>query len=115
LISEGADLLLLWSSFHLSLLALLYCAVMTFKYFFNRQGRLGAALGRLSYGVYIVHIAALGPIALVLLGINIPGILKYPLLALTTWVGCNLLVYVYWKTVKVKLGEVQQPVMRQVS
>ena len=97
LVSEGADLLLLWFGFHLSLLALLYCAVTTFKYFFNRQRPLGAALSRLSYGVYIIHIAVMGPIALVLLNLDIPGLLKYPILTVTTYVGCNLLVYVYTK------------------
>jgi surface polysaccharide O-acyltransferase-like enzyme len=98
LISESADLLLLWSGFHLSLLALLYIAVMTFKFFFNKQGRLGAVLSGLSYGVYIIHIAVMGPIALVLLEIEIPGLLKYPILALSTWVTSNLLVYAYKKS-----------------
>jgi hypothetical protein len=100
LISEGTDILLLWFGFHLSLLALLYCAVTTFKYFFNNQGRLGAALGGLSYGVYIIHIAVTGPIALFLLTIDIPGLLKYPILAVTTYVASNLLVYTYYKTVE---------------
>jgi len=95
LVSEGADLLLLWFGFHLSLLALLYCAVTTFKYFFNRQRRFGAALSRLSYGAYIIHIAVMGPIALVLLKLDIPGLLKYPILTVTTYVGCNLIVYAY--------------------
>jgi len=100
LISEGADLLLLWFGFHLSFLALLYCAVATFKYFFNRQGRLGRELGRLSYGVYIIHIAVMGPIALALLQTDMPGILKYPILAITTYLASNLIVYAYVKTVK---------------
>jgi len=99
-VSEGADLLLLWFGFHLSLLALLYCAVTTFKYFFNHKGRLGRELGRLSYGVYIIHIAVMGPIALVLLNIDIPGLLKYPILTLTTYAAGNLIVYVYANTVK---------------
>ena len=95
LISEGADLLLLWFGFHLSMLSLLYCAVTTFKYFFNRQGRLGSELSKLSYNVYIVHMAVMGPIALALLKTDIPGILKYPILALTTYAGSNLIVYTY--------------------
>jgi hypothetical protein len=97
LVSEGADLFLIWSSFFLSLLALLYCAVMTFKFFFNKQGRLGAVLNRLSYGVYIIHIPVMGLIALALLGVDIAGILKYPILTVTTYVACNLLVYAFAK------------------
>ena len=100
LVSEAADLLLLWFGFHLSMLALLYCAVTTFKFFFNRQGPLGRELGRLSYNVYIIHIAVMGPIALALLKVDVPGILKYPILTITTYAACNLIAYAYAKTVK---------------
>jgi len=99
LVSEGADTLLLWLGFHLSMLALLYCAVTSFKYFFNRQRRLGRALRTLSYGVYIIHIAVLGPIALVMLDTDMPALLKYPTLAVTTYVGSNLIVFAYKRTV----------------
>ena len=95
LVSEGADLFLLWFGFFLSLIALLYCAVATFKYFFSKQGRLGAVLSRLSYGVYIIHIPVMGLIALALLKVDLPGILKYPILTVTTYVACNLIVYAY--------------------
>ena len=40
----------------------------------------------------------MGPIALGLLKTDIPALLKYPILALTTYVGSNLLVYAYTKT-----------------
>jgi hypothetical protein len=97
IVSERVDVLLLWFGFHVSMLSLLFCAVTTFKYFFNRQGRLGRELGRLSYYVYIIHIAVMGPIALALLETDIPAILKYPILALTTYAGSNLLVYAFTK------------------
>lgn len=100
LVSEGVDLSLLWFGFHLSLLALLYCAVTTFKYFFNRQGQLGRELAKLSYNVYIIHIAVMGPIALILLRIDLAGILKYPILALATYAASNLIAYVYGNTFK---------------
>jgi len=93
IVSERVDVLLLWFGYHLSMLSLLYCAVTTFKYFFNRQGRLGRELGKFSYSVYIIHIAVMGPIALALLSTEIPAILKYPILALTTYAGSNLLVF----------------------
>jgi fucose 4-O-acetylase-like acetyltransferase len=95
LLSGSGDLLALWFSFHVSLLALVYCALTTFRYFFNRQSRLSTVLGRLSYGVYIVHIPVLGLIAVALLGLDIPGLVKYPALAVATWVSSNLLVVVY--------------------
>lgn len=100
LISEGIDLLLLWLGFYLSLLALLYCVLATFKFYFNTRGRLGTTLSRLSYGVYIIHIPVLGAIALALLHSDISALLKYPILAVTTYVGCNLLVYPYTRTVE---------------
>lgn len=97
LISEGADVILLWTGFYLSLAALLYCAVATFKYYFNRQGRLGATFARLSYGVYILHVAVLGTVALGLLRLDLPGLLKYLLLVVATYLGSNLLVFAYAK------------------
>ncbi len=100
ILSADIDGFLLWSCSHLSMLSLLYCAVTTFKYYYSRQGRLGGALSKFSYSIYIIHIIVMGPIALVLLNTDIPALLKYPILALTTYVGSNLLVYVYAKTVE---------------
>jgi peptidoglycan/LPS O-acetylase OafA/YrhL len=100
IVSAGVDVFVLWFCSLLSMLSLLYCAVTTFKYYFNRQGRLGGALNKLSYNVYIIHIAVMGPIAWVLLHTELPALLKYPILAVSTWVASNLLVYAYTKTVE---------------
>ncbi len=81
-------------------LALLHCALTIFKYFFNKHGRLGSTRGRLSYGVYIIHSGVMGLIALALLRIDLPGILKYPILTITTYAACNLIAYADAKTVK---------------
>ena len=94
-VSQGVDRLLLWIGYHLSLLALLYLAVATFKYWFHRQGRLGRELGRLSYSVYILHVVVLGLMALALRATDLPGLVKYPLLALAAWLGSNLIAYAY--------------------
>jgi fucose 4-O-acetylase-like acetyltransferase len=99
IISSQVDGPLLWFSYHLSMLMLLYCAVTTFKYYCNRQGRLGRTLGGLSYAVYIIHLAVLGPIALALLDTDLPALAKYPILALTTYAASNLLAYAYRRTV----------------
>ncbi len=108
IISADIDGFLIWFSFHLSMLSLLYCAVTTFKYYFNRQGWLGRVLGKLSYNVYIIHIMVMGPIALVLLNTDLPALLKYPILALTTYAGSNLITYAYAKTVE-SLGAKLEP------
>jgi hypothetical protein len=95
IISLAADRLLLWTSFYLSVLALLYCAVTTFKYFLNRRGRLGGLLNAQSYEVYIVHMVVLGPIAVALRAADIPTLVKYPILAFATFVTSNLVVAVF--------------------
>lgn len=101
-VSLPVDRLLLFTGFHLSLLAMLYLAVATFKYWFRRQRPLGRTLGRLSYGVYILHVAVLGPIAVALLKTDIPGLLKYAILAVATWLASNLIAY-GWVTVRQRL------------
>ena len=40
----------------------------------------------------------MAPIALALLKTDIPAILKYPILALTTYAASNLIVYAYTRT-----------------
>ena len=78
-----------------SLLSLLYLTINTFRYFLNRQGTLSRELSRSSYSVYIIHTVVLGGIALVLLSVGIPSILKHALLAVLTYSASSLLVYVY--------------------
>lgn len=98
ILSAAGDGLVLWISSYLSILGMLYCAVTTFKYYFDRQGRLGRILSRLSYTVYIIHMAVMGPIALALLGTDLPALLKYPILSAATYVASNLIAYAYFWT-----------------
>ena len=93
--SGWIDGALLWLGYHLSVLGMLYCLLATFHYFFNRQSRLGAILATLSFDVYIIHVIVLGFLALGLLAIDLPGSIKYPLLAVSTWVLSNLIAYGY--------------------
>jgi len=93
IISGRIDGLLLWFGLSLSMLALLYCTVTTFKYFVHRQRRLGASLSTLAYNVYIVHVVILGLIAWALLDTDLPVLLKYPILALATYSGSNIVVF----------------------
>lgn len=99
-VSADADGLMLWLGFHLSLLGLLYVAVATFQRYFNRQRRLGEGLGKLAYDVYVVHVVVMGPIAMALVPLDVPALVKYPLLALATWAASNLIAYGYDRTVK---------------
>ncbi len=87
LVAPLADRLILWSAYHLALVALIYSVVLTFWRYLNRPSALAAALGTHSYPIYIVHTVVLGAIALALLGLDLPSLLKYPLLTASTWLG----------------------------
>jgi fucose 4-O-acetylase-like acetyltransferase len=116
IVSANVDGLVLWIASWLSTIGLLYCAVTTFKYYFRRRRPLGKTLSRLSYGVYIIHIAVMGPIALVLLHTDLPALLKYPLLTLATYVGSNLVVWVYTgaaESLAARPGMIQMPALRR--
>lgn len=97
IVSELVDGLLFWPSLHLSMLSLLYSLVATFKYFLNRRIPFIGALSELTYGVYIIHIAVMGPLALALLDMDLPALVKYPILAVISYGGSNLVVHLYRK------------------
>lgn len=113
--SQAGDILLVWLGFQLSMLSLLYCAVTTFKLFFNRRGRFGGVLSRLSYNVYIIHLVVLGLVALPMLKSDMPALLKYTILTLATYAGSNLLVYGYTRTVEVLTRPVLRPPTSSLS
>ena len=101
--SELEDALFKGFNFHVSLLCLLYLAVNTFRYYFNRQGKLGKVLSENSYSVYIIHTIVLGVIALPMLDTAIPSLIKYIILTVSTYIVSNLLVYLYRKLIKSKI------------
>jgi len=94
-VSLVVDLLVMWTAFHLSSLMLLYVLVATYRYWLNTRGRLGAVLNASSYGVYVIHMAVLGVIALLLLPTGIPSLGKYTILTILTFAVSNALVYGY--------------------
>ena len=84
-----------WLSFNLSLLCLLYVMVETFWRYFDRTGRIWRALNKNSYGVYIIHVIFIGVFGTLLLNLNLPALVKYPLLIVLTYVVSNLVVSGY--------------------
>ena len=101
--SEMVDALLMWFSFHLSLLCLLYVMINTFRYYLNKQGKISKELNKNSYNVYIIHVIVLGGIALTMLNTAIPSLLKYLILTVSTYAACNLIIYFYRKLIKSKI------------
>lgn len=102
-ISEIADAVLVRLSLLVSMFCLLFVVINTFRYYLNRQGKIGRELNRSSYGVYIIHVIVLGGIAWTMLHTAIPSLLKYMILTLTTYAACNLIVYFYRKVIKTKI------------
>jgi len=94
IVSPIADKLILWSSFHLSLLCLVYTAVETFRRYLNTTGRLREQLNRNSYYVYIIHVIVTGGLALLMLEMALPSLVKYAILTVSTFVLSHLVVSV---------------------
>jgi fucose 4-O-acetylase-like acetyltransferase len=87
--------LIWWLSFDLSLLCLAYVMVESFRRYFDKAGRIWSELNRNSYGVYIIHVIMIGVFGTLLLNLNLPALVKYPVLIVLTYVASNLLVSVY--------------------
>jgi surface polysaccharide O-acyltransferase-like enzyme len=95
LISPLVDRLIVWLSFYLSLLCLMYVLIETFWRYIDKTGKIWNELNKNSYGVYIIHVIVLGVIAFLLLNTTIPSLLKYLILAVSTFVVSNLLISFY--------------------
>jgi hypothetical protein len=87
--------LMWWLSFHLSLLCMVYVMVETFRRYFDKPGRMWNHLNKNSYGVYIIHVIMIGVFGTLLLNLDLPALAKYPLLMVLTYVGSNVIVFVY--------------------
>lgn len=112
-VSLPVDLLVMWSAFHVSLLTMIYLLIATFRFWLNKQGKLGAMLSASSYAVYVIHIPVLGVIALMMLDMEMASLLKYTILAASTYVACNLLAYGYRRIAKENVrSRWSQPVPR---
>ena len=87
--------LIYWLSFYLALLCMVYLMIETFWRYFDRTGRIWGELNRNSYGVYIIHVIAIGVFGTLLLNMNLPALVKYILLFLSAYIGSNLVVSGY--------------------
>jgi hypothetical protein len=89
---------ILWfGSFHLSSIVMAYVMVESFWRYLDMPGKLWTELNRNSYGVYIIHVVVIGIFGTLLLGVNLPGWAKYPILFILSYTGSNLLVSLYRK------------------
>lgn len=82
-------------SFHLSSLVMVYVMVESFRFYLNKSGKLWDILNRNSYGVYIIHVIVIGLFGTLLMITNLPAVVKWILLVISTYVGSNLVVSIY--------------------
>jgi len=101
--SDILDTLLLWLNFHLSLLCLLYLMINTFRVYLDKQGKISKALNKNSYHVYIIHTVVMGGLAVILLHTTLPSLLKFLLLAISTFGVSNLFIYFYREVIQSKI------------
>jgi surface polysaccharide O-acyltransferase-like enzyme len=73
----------------------MYVMIESFRRYLDRTGRLWSELNRNSYGVYIIHVVVIGIFGTLLLNLNLPALVKYPTLFISTYVGSNLIVSGY--------------------
>jgi hypothetical protein len=79
----------------LSMLSFLYVFIHLFRFNFNKSNRLMRELNKNSYSVYIIHIIVMGTIAVLLVKIQIPSIIKFGILTILTFILSNFILYVY--------------------
>ena len=97
LISKSMDIFIIRLSFLLSVTYMIYAMVVGFKNYINKKSKIWDELNRNSYGVYIIHVIIMGIIALVMLNINMPSIIKFLTLTISTFFISNLIIYLYKK------------------
>ena len=107
--------LIWWLSFHLSLLSMLYAMIETFWRYFDRTGRISSELNKNSYGVYIIHVIMIGVFGTLLLNLNLPALVKYPVLILLTYGVSNLVVSLYRGLVQVIRASRRKSIPRAVD
>jgi surface polysaccharide O-acyltransferase-like enzyme len=78
----------------------MYLMIETFWRYLDNPGRIWNQLSRNSYGVYIIHVIVIGVFGTLLLNLNLPALVKYPLLIVSTYLVSNLVVSVYLSLVQ---------------
>jgi len=99
IVSKTIDRVIVWLCFHLSLLSIVYLMIETFRRYFDKPGKIWNELNQNSYYVYIIHVIVIGGIALAMLNVAIPSIVKYLILLVSTVVASNLIVSLYRRAV----------------
>ena len=103
IVSQFADELFKQIFFHWTLMVLLFSCLFTCKKYFNKDTQLSRFIAKNSFSVYIIHTIVLGLVAMPMLAIEMPSMLKNLVLVLSTFVVCQIVVTCYFH-VKAKLS-----------
>jgi len=92
-VSPTFDRGLYYLSSLLSMFCFLSVFIHLFRFNFNKSNRLLGQLSRNSYHVYIIHVIVTGVIALILLNVSMPVMVKFLILVTATYIVSNFIVY----------------------
>jgi len=117
IISEIMHRLILWFSYQLSWLCLVYVMIETFWRYLDKPGKIWNELNLNSYGVYIIHVVVMGSLALTMLNTAIPSLLKFLLLTVSTYCVSNMIMYFYRKFINATIlhNRMEQSTMKAIT
>jgi fucose 4-O-acetylase-like acetyltransferase len=100
-ISKLGDVSVYYLSLLLSMLSILYILLFTFHRYFNQSSKLKKVLSNNSYYVYIIHVVVIGALAIPLLSIELPPVIKFFILSITAFIISNVIVFLFKKYLEV--------------
>jgi len=100
-ISAFVDRIFYYGTGLISMLSILHVLLYVFQKSLNKSGILLSELSRNSYSVYIIHTVVLGVIAVTLLDVNLPAMVKFLMLSILTFGISNMMIY-SWRMTKQK-------------
>jgi len=103
-ISSMVDRTIYYTTLLFSMFSFLYILIYAFRFNISKTSRLLEQLNKNSYYVYIIHVIVMGLLAIPLLNLGLPAIVKYILLTILTFIISNILVTIYIKVVQKSLA-----------
>ncbi len=94
-ISPIVDRLVYYIAMIASMFSFLQILLYIFRYKLNKTNRILGELSKNSYFVYVIHMIVIGVIALWMINLPIPAIIKFIILAILTFIVSNIIVYGY--------------------
>ncbi len=104
LVSELIDGLLYYTSVLLSAFAFMYIFIHIFRNKLNKSGMILGEMSKNSYGVYIIHMIVIGVLSLIFLNFSYSAYIKFPIVAIMSFILANLIVSFYRRTLKKSLS-----------